>query len=739
MRLLLFLFFLSLGSIAQAQIIERFQLEFETAKYHLTNDQRKAIDEVVNGLANIPQAYDVQVVGHTDNVGDLSYNQRLSEQRARAVSKYMERFGFASKHIEDSGEAFNQPLATNDSEEGKARNRRVEVIISIHQVQLPQMSNVSTTKSYEVEVEAGAILEYPSGTKLAIPANAFVDANGNPVTGTVEVQYAEFSSPVDFMFSGASMVTHQDGEMAYYNSAGMFEITANKDGQELLLGEGKQIEVGLAMRDSMENVNFYEYNKATREWTTLGKLTDEQGNPIATQGMATAGRVATDAFDGFAISVEDPQYYCNNQGCWGVVNALKDGINFAQSKKSLQELQADYQRYSEKRNKATYKHYELAAQQSTVSSKLRKVQHSYKLRIRSGGKRKQTLVLRCKAKVNNELDEMNGVVWHYDFIENEKLNRRWAKAIYHTCEIQSQGDGQYTLSMACPDTSFSIPVTPVLKGRSIGNFRVVQKVKRKKARYDAVYAAYQADVDSLSQRLKSIEAEDAKVQAEVNRLNAILLGLPNQNRLVCLAEFSKGISTNPTEKAFSYEGWLNYFDNNKSQLLARYQSYEQTAEYQACKAEVDSVQAQIAARQEAQRLASEKRNKINQLAGQTLMISNLGMFNADQVKRLPSPVQILAKYEDQNGTKVEPIGIFMCFKSINGVIEYNGFLGYSPYKFKVPRYDKMAMFAIDLDGNMYRVPKSYFASLSLRNNMRHTFKLEKVEEGTPKEELQATL
>ncbi|MHA6326967.1 OmpA family protein [Roseivivax sp. CAU 1753] len=71
----------------------------------------------------------VQVIGHTDNDGDASYNQNLSQRRAQAVSSILISNGVPSFRVQSIGRGEDQPIASNLTPEGKAQNRRVEIVI----------------------------------------------------------------------------------------------------------------------------------------------------------------------------------------------------------------------------------------------------------------------------------------------------------------------------------------------------------------------------------------------------------------------------------------------------------------------------------------------------------------------------------------------------------------------------------------------------------------------------------
>ena len=71
----------------------------------------------------------LQIVGHTDWDGDASYNQQLSEGRARAVANILIANGVPQSRVQTFGRGEDQPVATNLTPEGKAQNRRVEIVI----------------------------------------------------------------------------------------------------------------------------------------------------------------------------------------------------------------------------------------------------------------------------------------------------------------------------------------------------------------------------------------------------------------------------------------------------------------------------------------------------------------------------------------------------------------------------------------------------------------------------------
>ena len=86
------------------------------------------LDNVANTLNEYNQTV-IEVAGHTDNVGTDSYNQQLSVQRANSVAGYLSSKGIMQQRMIITGAGESRPVASNDTEAGRAQNRRVEITI----------------------------------------------------------------------------------------------------------------------------------------------------------------------------------------------------------------------------------------------------------------------------------------------------------------------------------------------------------------------------------------------------------------------------------------------------------------------------------------------------------------------------------------------------------------------------------------------------------------------------------
>ena len=104
-------------------------ITFDTGKSMLKPEMRPALDEVAKTLATYQSTF-IDVTGHTDSTGSDAINQPLSEQRAKAVADYLEYQGVQRARVATRGYGSQFPVAANDTEEGRAKNRRVEIRLS---------------------------------------------------------------------------------------------------------------------------------------------------------------------------------------------------------------------------------------------------------------------------------------------------------------------------------------------------------------------------------------------------------------------------------------------------------------------------------------------------------------------------------------------------------------------------------------------------------------------------------
>jgi outer membrane protein OmpA-like peptidoglycan-associated protein len=115
----------------QANVVAEIRMNnvfFDFDKATLRSESRMELDRWVKMLKENPTVV-LEIEGHTDNIGDTNYNQRLSEKRVKSVAQYLVEQGVASKRLETRGFGERKPIASNKTSEGRQKNRRVEVKI----------------------------------------------------------------------------------------------------------------------------------------------------------------------------------------------------------------------------------------------------------------------------------------------------------------------------------------------------------------------------------------------------------------------------------------------------------------------------------------------------------------------------------------------------------------------------------------------------------------------------------
>jgi outer membrane protein OmpA-like peptidoglycan-associated protein len=110
---------------------------FPTGKYTLNSNAQADLTKFAANLISNADT-DVQIYGYTDNTGSYSVNETLSNQRANAVRDYLINSGVAASRITAKGIPMADYVASNDTAEGRAQNRRVEIYITANENMIKQ-------------------------------------------------------------------------------------------------------------------------------------------------------------------------------------------------------------------------------------------------------------------------------------------------------------------------------------------------------------------------------------------------------------------------------------------------------------------------------------------------------------------------------------------------------------------------------------------------------------------------
>ena len=108
---------------------------FATNKADLSPASKESLKDFAEKIADLPDT-DITIYGHTDNTGSDAVNERLSLQRAESVEKYLNGCGISNTRMTAEGKSYHMPVASNETKEGRAQNRRVEIYITANKAMI---------------------------------------------------------------------------------------------------------------------------------------------------------------------------------------------------------------------------------------------------------------------------------------------------------------------------------------------------------------------------------------------------------------------------------------------------------------------------------------------------------------------------------------------------------------------------------------------------------------------------
>ncbi|MGP8119290.1 MAG: OmpA family protein [Xanthobacteraceae bacterium] len=111
-----------------ADLFTKGRIRFDTGSSTIDRDSLGLLDHLAETALRCPSAA-IEIAGHTDAAGDSGTNQTLSEKRAQAVVDYLVRAGLPAERLNAVGYGSTRPLASNETEEGRAQNRRIEFVV----------------------------------------------------------------------------------------------------------------------------------------------------------------------------------------------------------------------------------------------------------------------------------------------------------------------------------------------------------------------------------------------------------------------------------------------------------------------------------------------------------------------------------------------------------------------------------------------------------------------------------
>ena len=145
--------------IIEQKLIMR-SVDFEFNSSQLTAPSQQSLDEVATALQAQPEL-NVEIRGYTDSIGSAAYNKKLSQRRAESVKAYLAGKGVAAGNLRAQGFGKSDPIASNDTAEGRAQNRRVEFVVT----NTPAHVDVKTEGATAADTAAAEQGQQPKGVK----------------------------------------------------------------------------------------------------------------------------------------------------------------------------------------------------------------------------------------------------------------------------------------------------------------------------------------------------------------------------------------------------------------------------------------------------------------------------------------------------------------------------------------------------------------------------------------------
>lgn len=174
------------------------------------------------------------------------------------------------------------------SEEIDSNNPKLETSFAKQEITPPFKALDVDFNQFNVENSKSQKLQLDNGTSIEIPANTFVDKNGQPVTSPVNIQYREFHNAAEILASGIPMKAFYNGEEGIMQTAGMFEINATVDNEEVFIADGKEVTVNMASNVDGDNYDFWLFNRGEGNWENKGASTPQPNTQKANAQKALA-------------------------------------------------------------------------------------------------------------------------------------------------------------------------------------------------------------------------------------------------------------------------------------------------------------------------------------------------------------------------------------------------------------------------------------------------------------------
>lgn len=502
----------------------------------------------------------------------------------------------------------------------------------------PPIAGLDVRKNiYTTNATTGGVIEYPSGTKIFIPDHAFVDANGNAVEGNVTIDYREFRDQVDILLSGIPMTYDSAGVKGNFESAGMFELNASVNGQEVFLASGKKVDIEFSVVDTASTYNFYRLD-AKKGWeyqNTTGTVESKVDNSVGTK---TGGSTIV------------------------VSQAARDFVNRTmynrRKKPALNDTTAFDRIYSD-----TSYFYMTKNTTATKLSVRKRFKESTKWRMQkvTSGKGEYCFYLTNRYKStmygdnNPEMSVYRHIIWRLNDSQDKQTLRN-LRSIYsgvNDIRVSYQGGSDYSIELKLPNGFMTISASPVYVNYKGERKEISEKrCKQMDKNYNKILKNRKRGyTNAIHHRIYMIKRWDSRMHLD---------SLKQWNQ-------SKKMMSG-TELAMDFPNWVAYAKKNGG---FNYSTGSFSTE------------------------ATQQSGAVYQ----ALSVMKFGVYNCDQIQRMKNPVQVFALAYTNGNVPQNAAQMFVVDKNKNQVFSYNGFSG-APIQIAFGEKEENKLIVVNEDGSV---------------------------------------
>jgi hypothetical protein len=267
--LLMVLLMIVVGSTWAQTQTKQFRVNFNVDEHTLDKSDEVILNELLLLCKQATYA-EIKLTAHTDIDADDQYNLALSKRRAQSVTAYLDANQLNTKNIRVNWYGERKPEASNDNDEGKAMNRRVDIAVTTYQInntsELLKSVSPEYTQTFTINPKQDNTIKGRNGTSITIPKGTLVNKNGKPIdANAVQITLKEFLKPQDAAFNQLSTISN--GKLL--ESGGMFTVEATANGEPVNVKKGQTMQVQMPtinMRNNMQLFTAVKNAQGISEW-----------------------------------------------------------------------------------------------------------------------------------------------------------------------------------------------------------------------------------------------------------------------------------------------------------------------------------------------------------------------------------------------------------------------------------------------------------------------------------------